>query len=154
MKIPSGVLVSSQRESAFTEINIQIRRLYIVPVDSSDQTDMDFLKDIEADLAGGKLLLDVSTVQEIDSLHSLGMELIKRASINLTKITEEKVVLIGAQKDTDDSDDKVNFPLLSFSSPDEYGIFDRRPSGIEQDAADGIVNTREYNSLEDTFLDK
>lgn len=154
VKIPSGVLASVQREIAHTEININVRKLYIVPINSTDQTDMDFLRDIEADLAGGKLLLDISTVQQIDTLHALGMELIKRSQINLSKLTSENVVLIGAEKDLDSSDAMVNFPRVSLDSPDEYDSFNRRPSGVEQDAVDGIINTREYSSLGDTFKDE
>jgi hypothetical protein len=153
IKVPSGVLISEFRDDAFDEINIQIRKLYTVPVASTDDTDMGFLKSIEADLAGGKLLLDISTVQEIDSLHSLGMELIKRSSINISKIVAQSIVLIGAEKDTDSSDAMINFPSITLKSPDEFDNFNRKPSGIEQDAADGMTNTREYNSMEDKFND-
>lgn len=156
VKIPSGVLASVQREAAYTEINVNIRKFYIVPVVSTDQTDMDFLRDIEADLAGGKLLLDVSTVQQIDTLHALGMELIKRASINLSKLTStdqsKNIVLIGAELTT--NDEQASYPLIEVNSPDDYDTFNRKPSGIQQDAVDGITNTREYSSLGDTFLDE
>jgi hypothetical protein len=153
VKVPSGVLISEFRDDAFNEINIQIRKLYTVPVVSTDDTDMGFLKSIEADLAGGKLLLDISTVQEIDSLHEFGMELIKRSSINISKIIAESIVLIGAEKDTDSSDTMVNFPSITLKSPDDYDNFNRKPSGIQQDAANGRTNSHQYNSLEDTFDD-
>jgi hypothetical protein len=52
IKIPSGLLVSEFRDEAFSEININIRQQYVVPVVSTNDTDMDYLRDIEADIAG------------------------------------------------------------------------------------------------------
>lgn len=154
VKIPSGVLVSSHREAAYTDINIQIRQLYTVPVNSTDQTDMDWLRDVEADLAGGTLLLDVATVNQISELHEFAMELIKRSTIKLTKLLSQNIVLIGAEKDTDSTDNQIDFPLVSLRSPDASDSFNRRPSGIDMDAREGRINTREYVEMDDEFANE
>jgi len=149
IEIPSGLLVSGFREEAYTDINIQIRKLYTVPVVSTDQTDMDYLRDIEADLAGGNLILDVALVQEPTNLHEYGVSLINKAKSKLKRITDEIVILVGAERDTDTSNDQINFPKILGMSADAYGTFDRPISAVENDAIEGDLDAEQFNSLED-----
>jgi hypothetical protein len=150
IRIPSGLLVSEFREEVFSEINIQIQKLYTVPVVSTSQTEMDFLRDIEADIAGGRLIMDVALVQEAENLHEYGVELAKRGQKKLDLIIGEKVILVGAEKDTDFSDDQLSFPKIQGKAVDEYGFFDRPIAGVENDAIEGKTDAEKYNSLEDT----
>jgi hypothetical protein len=147
IKIASGINVSSFRDSASINIDVNIRKLYIVPVDSDDTTDMAYLKDIESDLAAGNLLESVSTVDQIDTLHALGEELIKKGNEKLNKLISEEVILIGAQKDTDSSDDQVNFPSLIFNSPDEESNFNKTVNDIDSDARRGETESEENERL-------
>ncbi|HFC76728.1 MAG TPA: hypothetical protein ENJ27_00670, partial [Candidatus Moranbacteria bacterium] len=150
IKIPSGLSIDDFRDEAYNEINAEIRGLYVVPVDSDDETDMGYLKVIEQNLAAGKLLLDVATANEIEQLHSYASFLIDKATKNLSKIIDQKIVLSGAERNTISSDDVVNPAKLQGKAPDSHSTFGRPMSGIENDAIEGKVDSEKYNSLEDT----
>lgn len=143
IKTASGVSVSEYRESAYTKININIRKLYTVPIVSSEQTDMDFLRDTEADLAGGTLILNVASVHKLEGLSEFGQFLIDNATANLDKLISEDIILVGAEEDTDSNDNMINFPVIEFNSPDSYSNFNKKQSEIDEDISEGLVNTRE-----------
>lgn len=149
IKVASGILVSSFRDSAAINIDVSIRKLYTVPVVSTDTTDMSFLSDIESDLAAGNLLESIATIDQIDTLHALGEELIKNGLNKLKKLTSEEIILVGAPEDTNSDDDQVNFPKITFNAPDEESHFNKTMNKIDEDALYGETEKEEEERLSD-----
>jgi hypothetical protein len=150
LTIPSGLSVPAYRDNAYNIINANLRKLYVVPIDSTNAVDLGYLKIIESELAAGKIIQAVATVHEAEGIHEYGETLIKSAEEFLGKLIDENIILSGATRDTDDSSDVVNAPIIHGSSADDYAAFDRPMSGIENDAIEGKVDSEEYNELEDT----
>lgn len=152
LTIPSGLSVPAYRSNAYNIINARLRTLYVVPIDSTDATDLGFLKIVESEMAAGKIIQAVATVHEAEGIHEYGDTLIKSAE-NLLKMMEgEKIILHGATRDTNDVSDVVNPPVLHGSAADDYATFDRPMSGVENDAIEGKVDAEKYNELEDTKI--
>ncbi len=149
IKVPSGLSISKFRDDAYVEINVEIRDLYVVPVASSDDTDMNYLKVIEQDLAAGKLLLDVSTVHQLEELHAYAEFLITKANDKIIKLSSQDIVLVSAGRNTDSSNDVIDPPIIQGKAADKYSTFNRPISGIENDAIEGVVDSGKYNSLTD-----
>jgi hypothetical protein len=150
IKVASGIVTETFRVGAFNRINAKLRKLYIVPVVSTDDTDIGLLKGIESNIAAGRLLLSVSTINELENAHAYALELIKQGEGELKELVSEDLVLSAeAERDTDDSDEAVNPPFILGHAPDANSTFNRPMSGIENDAIDGIVDSGVYNSLYD-----
>lgn len=150
ISIATGLLISEFREEAYTNINIKLRTKYVVPVDSDDETDMDFLKSIESDLAAGSLILDIAAnTQEDSGLDDYGKYLIDKGYAKLDKILKDSVILIGGEDNELNEDNYKNPARLGVNSPDNYGTYNRPMSGIENDAIEASVDAEKYNSLED-----
>lgn len=148
--IPADMVVDNFRSNAYNRINAKIRAIYTVPVASSDATDMAILKDIEANLAAGRLLLAVATLHEMENVSEYGKLLIEQGEKELKELAEEIVVLSsGAARDADDSDEAVDPPQILGQSPDEEATFARPMSGVENDMIEGKVDAEAYNELED-----
>ena len=152
LTVPSGLSVPAYRSDAYNIVNVRLRKLYVIPIDSTNSTDLGFLKIIESELAAGKIIQAVATVHEAEGIHEYGDTLIKSAESLLEMLENEKIVLSGATRDTDDSSDMVNPPVIHGSAADDYATFDRPMSGIENDAIEGKVDAEEYNELEDTKM--
>lgn len=150
IKIPSGVLVSSYRESAYYEINSKLRKIYTVPIDSTDVIDLGILKSTESSLVAGRVLTAITLDGEMDTVHEYGIFLINEGKRLLKELIEGDIVLEEATRATDDDKDLIGAPIIQGKAADDYGTFDRPMSGIENDAIEGKVNSEEYNSLEDT----
>ena len=149
--ISSNIIISDFRIEAYNLINAKIRNLYIVPVESTDDTDKGILKSIESSLTAGNILLAVATLHEVDNVHEYGKILINRANQSIRDLVSQKIVLSkNAARDTDDSDEIIDPPIIEGEAPDSYATFDRPMSGIENDAIEGKVDSKKYNSLEDT----
>jgi len=149
--ISSDIVIADFRTDSFNIINAKLRKLYIVPITSKDITDVGILKSIESSLSAGNILLAVAILHEVENTHEYGKILINRANRMLTELINEKVVLSKeAIRDTDDSDEVIDPPIIDGSSSDKYATFDRPMSGIENDAIEGKVDATKYNSLEDT----
>lgn len=149
LKISSDVVVKDYREEAYNEINMRISNLYVIPIDSTDTNDTAYLKAIESRLAAGNILIAVSTVDELEDVHEYGKFLIEQAFNKIDELIKQTVILKGATKDTDKSDNLIDAGKLQGSAADEHSTFDRPISGIENDAVEGVVDSEEYNSLED-----
>jgi len=149
LKISSDVIVNEYREEAYNDINMRIKSLYIIPIDSVDTNDLAYLKSIEARLAAGNILIAVSTVDELEDVHEYGKFLIDQATSRIDELVKQNIVLKGATKDTDKSDNIIDAGKLQGSSADSYSTFDRPISGIENDALEGVTDSKKYNSLED-----
>ena len=148
--VPSGIVVDSFRVEAYNHINSRIRKIYTVPVDSADITDIAILKSIESKRSAGRILLAVATVHEVENVSEYGKLLINEAKNEIKDLEDEKVVLsIDAERDTDDSDEVIDPPIITGSAADDYPTFDRPMSGIENDAIEGKVDSEKYNELED-----
>lgn len=149
LTIPVNITVEEYREEAFRLINVRIRALYSLPMDTTDENDLAYLKSIESRMAAGNILIAVASVAERENVHEYGKLLIDQAEEKLQKLIDQEIVLKAA-KDTDASDDVIDPPKLQGSAADEYGTFDRVMSGIENDAIEGIVDSENYNAIEDT----
>lgn len=147
--IPTEVNVSNFRDDAYSVMNISLRGLYIVPIDSSEVTDTGYLKLIESKMAAGHILIAVASVSEMENVHEYGLLLIKEAEGLLQKLIDQKIILEGAEKETDYSKNVIRPAKIQGSSPDTYGTFDRPMSGIANDEIEGSVDAENYNSLED-----
>jgi hypothetical protein len=149
LTIPTKVAIADFQDDAYNYINGRLRKLYTVPIVSSDNTDKGILKLIEASLAAGNILMAVAAVHEADGVHKYGQSLVDLAEEKLTMLEDQEMVLTGAPRDADSSDDVANAPLMSGSSADDYATFDRPMSGIENDAIEGTVDSEKYNEVED-----
>jgi len=148
--LPADLVVENYRKEAFHQINASIRKLYTVPVVSTDETDKGLLRSIEANLSAGQILLAIATVNEVENVHEYGKLLVDKAENALKYLSTEKTVLSSeAERDTDDSDEIINFPTITGQAPDTYGTFDRPMSGIQNDAIEGVVDSKAYSSLTD-----
>lgn len=150
IKISSDIVIDNFRKSAYNRINARLRKLYVVPVVSTDDIDIAILKSIEANITAGRILIAVATLHEVENVSEYGKLLIQQGESELKDLTEEIIVLsTSAERDADDSDEAVNPPLILGSSADEYSTFDRPMSGIENDAIEGKVDAEEYSELYD-----
>ena len=150
VNLPSGVVVDNFRVEAYNNINASLRKIYIVPIESTDTTDVAILKSIESKRSAGRVLMAVATLHEMENLSEYGQFLLEESEKELDKLRKEDLILsIEATRDTDDSDEVIDPPVLSGNAPDEYSTFGRPMSGIENDAIDGVIDSEEYNSLED-----
>ena len=149
LKISSDVVVKEYREEAYNEINMKISSLYAIPIDSTNVHDLAYLKSIEARLAAGNILIAISTVDELEDVHEYGKFLIDQAYKKIEELLKQTIILKGATKDTDKSDNLIDAGKLQGSAADTYSTFDRPISGIENDAIEGKVDSEKYNSLED-----
>ena len=150
LTIPTKVTIADFQEDAYNYINSRLRKLYKIPIDSTDDTDKGILKLIEAGLAAGNVLMAVAAVHEADGVHKYGKSLVDSAEEKLEMLENQEIVLTGATRDSDSSDDIANAPLMSGSSADDFSTFDRPMSGIENDAIEGSVDAEAYNEVEDT----
>jgi hypothetical protein len=149
LKISSNVIVKDYREEAYNDINMKLRSLYAIPIDSTDSNDLAYLKSIESRLSAGNILIAVSTVDQLKEVHEYGKFLIDQAYKKLGAIMKEEIILTGATKDTDKSDNVIDPPVIQGSAADDHATFDRPMSGIENDALEGVVDSEKYDSLED-----
>jgi hypothetical protein len=148
--LPTTLVIENYRKDAYNRINAKLRRIYIVPISSSDTTDQGVLCSIESNLSAGNILLAVATLHEVENVHEYGKLLIAKAESELKELTDEIVVLsLKAERDADDSDDVIDPPILKGNASDDYATFDRPMSGIENDAIEGVIDSKKYNSLED-----
>jgi len=148
--VPSGLVIDNFRVEAFNNINSRIRKLYIVPIDSTDTTDQAILKSIESKRAAGRLLMSVATIHEVENISEYAKMLLLESNNEIKSITDEVVTFsTEVERDTDDSDEAINPPILQGKVPDSYSTFGRPMSGIENDAIKGVVDSEVYNSLED-----
>jgi hypothetical protein len=144
-------VIANYRTRAYNRINARLRKVYVIPIVSTDATDIGFLQNIEANLAAGNILLAVATLNEAENLHEYGKSLIDKAEKELDELSEEEIVLSSlAIRDTDDSDEAVDPPAILGGASDEYATFERPMSGIENDALEGKVDSEKYSELEDT----
>ena len=150
LTIPTKVTIADFQNDAYNYINSRLRKLYKIPIDSTDDTDKGILKLIEASLAAGNVLMAVAAVHEADGVHKYGKSLVDSAEEKLEMLENQEIVLTGATRDSDSADDIANAPLMSGSSADDYSTFDRPMSGIENDAIEAIVDSEAYNEVEDT----
>jgi hypothetical protein len=150
LTIPTKVTIADFQDDAYNYINSRLRKLYKIPIDSTDDTDKGILKLIEASLAAGNVLMAVAAVHEADGVHKYGKSLVDSAEDKLEMLENQEIVLTGATRDSDSSDDIANAPLMSGSSADDFSTFDRPMSGIENDAIEGEVDAEAYNEVEDT----
>jgi hypothetical protein len=142
--LASGLLPKEFRDEAYTDINIELRKLYAVPISSSDDSDLQFLKTIESNMAAGLLILDISATSENESeLDAYGEYLIDKGEERLQKLVNRTVVLIGAEDQTDDSSYSEEASFVNLQSPDDYSTFSRPMSEVDQAAADGLVDATE-----------
>ena len=150
VKISSDIVIANFRTASYNRINARLRKLYTVPVVSTDAIDVAILKSIEAYLTAGRVLVAVSTLHEMENVSEYGKILIRQGEDELKDLTTEVVVLSsGAERNTDDSDDAIDPPRLLGNAPDSYATFDRPMSGTANDAVEGVVDSENYNSLED-----
>jgi hypothetical protein len=151
LTIPSGILVGNFREAAYNRVNAKLRKIYEVPITSIDITDQAVLKEIESNIAAGKIIMSVSTSDELTDIHQYGESLVKEGEFNIKELLKEDMVLSSlATRDADDSDETIDPPKILGSSADEHSTFDRPMSGIENDAIEGKVDAEEYSELNDT----
>jgi len=149
LKISNDLTVGDYREEAYHEINMEISKLYIVPVVSTKDIDQEYLKSIESRLAAGNILIAVASVSEVENVHEYGKLLIDQAREKIDKLIDQTIILTGAPKDTDDTDELIDAGKIQGSAADEYSTFNRPMSGIENDAIKGKTDSEKYNSLED-----
>ena len=149
LQIPTSITVANYRDEAYNHINIMLRPLYVVPIDSPDAIDISYLKSIESRLAAGNILIAVGSSAEIENIHEYGLKLIEQAEAKLQALIDQKIILEGATQDTDDEGEVINPPRILGSASDSYATFERPMSGIENDAIEGVVDSEAYNSLED-----
>jgi len=148
--IPSGLVVDNFRVEAYNHINSKIRKLYVIPVESDDDTDNAILKSIESKRSAGRLLMAVATIHEVEDISEYAKTLLIEAKNEIKEIIDEIIVFSSsAERDTDDSDEAIDPPEILGQTPDKYGTFDRPMSGVENDAIEGSVDAEKYNSLED-----
>ena len=123
--ISSGISRTNFLNKAADEMNAYFSGIYSLPINipasvasviSGATTNT--LKSINQDLAGGWLLLSISSVHEDDSLHSFAKDLEKRALDKLKMIQANKMVLTGVDKDLDHSDNIVRPSKIRSDSPD------------------------------------
>ena len=150
LNVASGILTENFRIGAYNRINAKLRKIYEVPVVSSDTTDTGLLQGIESNIAAGRLLLSISTINQMEGIQQYAVELLKQGEGELKElITGDIVLSIEAERRSTDTDDTVNMPYLTGQAPDEFSTFGRPLSGIENDALEGVVNSEQYDSLED-----
>lgn len=148
--IPADMVIYNFRLASYNRINAKIRKLYSIPVNSSDGTDMAILKSIESCLAAGRLLIAIATLHQMDNVSEYGKTLIKQGEDELKELEDEDIVLSeSSTRATDTADDVIDPPVISGGASDNYPTFDRPMSGIENDAIEGKVDSEEYNSLTD-----
>jgi len=149
LTIPSKVAVSDFRNDAYNYINSKLRKLYKIPIDSTDVTDKGILKLIESGITAGNVLLAVAAVHEAEGVHKYGKSLVDAAEEKLTMLEEQEIVLTGATRDTLSAEDMADAPMMSGSSADDFSTFDRPMSGVENDNIEGSVDAEAYNEVED-----
>lgn len=150
--IPTDMQIESFRTAAYNRINAKLRRLYVVPIATTDVTDLGVLESIEANIAAGRLLMAVATLHEIESVSEYAKTLIAQGNSELNELLDEKVVLSEeAERATTTADDAIDPPRILGGASDDYATFDRPMSGIENDAIEGKVDSEKYNSLEDNL---
>jgi hypothetical protein len=152
LTIPTKVTISDFQSDAYNYINSRLRKLYKIPIDSTDSTDIGILKLIESGLAAGNVLMAVAAVHEADGVHKYGKSLVDSAEEKLEMLENQEIVLTGATRDTLGAEDLADAPLMSGSSADDYATFDRPISGIENDNIEGSIDAEAYNEVEDTKL--
>jgi hypothetical protein len=148
VKVPSG-LVTPMRVFASNQIDIRIRKLYVTPVVSIDTADMQYLQDIEADLAAGRLIQNIATLHSLKDVSAIGIKQENSALKRIDDILTEKIILQGAQVNPNANNIEVNFSTIILDSPDTVSAFGRPLSGIENDAIDGNYDSNRYNPIED-----
>ena len=93
--VPSGIVVDSFRVEAYNHINSRIRKIYTVPVDSADITDIAILKSIESKRSAGRILLAVATVHEVENVSEYGKLLINEAKNEIKDLEAILIALKG-----------------------------------------------------------
>lgn len=148
--MPSDLVIENFRTEAYNHINARLRNIYVVPVVSDDATDQAILQSIEAKRAAGRMLLAVATLHEVENVSEYGKLLVAEANKEIDELKKEEVVLSSsATRDTDDSDEAIDVPIIQGGAADDYSTFDRPMSGIENDAVEGKVDAEKYDELED-----
>jgi len=148
--IATGLNISDFREEAYGNMNILLRKKYVVPIDSTDATDTAFLKSIESDLAAGMLVLDIAASTKEDSeLDKYGQYLVDKGTAKVEKIIEGTVVIIGGEDNESNVENYQNPAQIQLESSDDYATFDRPMSGIENDAIEAKIDAERYDSLND-----
>jgi hypothetical protein len=153
VSLPEKLVVANFRDEAFTYMNMRLRSLYLTPV-SGSLTTMSYLKHLESNLAAGKILMAVGTVNASSELSEYGKMLMglgeKALALVLGSDTKEPgVVLEGAPLDPDKSDNLADFPHVVLDSPDDFATFNRPISGIESDAIRAVTDAKEYSEEND-----
>jgi len=123
--IASGITKTTFIERAADEIHTAGIGLYEIPfvIESSVSTitsgaTANILKNWNAQLSAGRIILAASITQENFAVHDYGNMLIKDVLDNLEKLTTQKIVLAGCTADTSALDDKIKPMKALISSPD------------------------------------
>lgn len=129
LPVASGVLRQGFLDSAEAIMNTSFIGIYEVPVEvlSSVATTVsgvtyNILNTIQKNLAGGNLLLSLTTSTENESVHDYGKYLVENASKMLEDIKTQVLILPGATLDTDKSDDVARPSQVHYSAPDGTDI--------------------------------
>ena len=103
LPMPTGLDKSKFVQDAADEINVAISNLYKVPVAFLLPTDqakyaatITFLKQLNARLATGRLIMAIDAVGQNQSLHAYGLFLLKEVQGILQQIKDREIVLEGA----------------------------------------------------------
>jgi len=148
--MPVDMVIDNFRVEAYNHINAGLRSLYTVPVTSTDAIDVSILRSVEAKRTAGRILMAVATIHEVENVSEYAKELLSEAKIELDALRNEEITLSSeAERDTDDSDEVIDPPRILGQAPDAEQTFGRPMSGIENDAIEGVVDSKPYNSQED-----
>jgi len=125
LPVASGVLRQGFLDSAEATIHTYFIGIYDVPVEvkSSVATTIsgvtyNILNTVQKNLAGGNLLLSLTTSTENESVHDYGKYLVEGATNTLKDIKTQVLILPGATLDTNPSDDVARPSQVQYSAPD------------------------------------
>lgn len=138
--LPATISVEAFRSDAYSRINIELRRVYTVPVASADSVDMDYLKFMEAEYAAGLLLMNMAMPSEDRTLHAYGKSLVKGAQDKLMKILNQEVLLEGAAVAELKSNKESRPFKMTLNSPDGDSYFGHKMSDVNINSMLGTDN--------------
>jgi len=137
LPIASGSSVQAFLDSAEAEMNSYMIGLYEVPISvpssvatTTSGVTANLLQSIQQDLSAGRLLLALDATMEDDKIHAYAEWLVDNSTRKLEDIRSQTLILPGATKDTDRSDDKIRVGKVTFSTPDKDTYFGRNQREI------------------------
>lgn len=133
--------ISQYIARADARINSALRNYFEIPLISGSVNDdtWNYISSLSASFASALLLMDMSAVQQNSQVSAGAKEKLKMVLGDLDKIEKGEIILAGATK-RDDGTDEAIVPRVLVSGPDKNTYFANRDEyNIDRDARNGVV---------------